>query len=55
MGAALRSVARFLPLTVVTKAIRDPWLGLGSAGISLAAIAALAAVAAVLATRRAAL
>jgi ABC-2 type transport system permease protein len=52
MGAALRGVARFLPLTVVTDAIRDPWLGLGTASGSLIAVALLAGVAATLAARR---
>jgi ABC-2 type transport system permease protein len=55
MGAALRGVARFLPLTLVTNAIRLPWLGLGTAIGSLAAVAALAVVAMLLAAQRAAL
>jgi ABC-2 type transport system permease protein len=55
MGAALRGVAKFLPLTIVTDAIRDPWLGLGTASGSLVAVALLASVAALLAARRTAL
>lgn len=55
MGAALRGVARFLPLTLVTDAIRVPWLGLGTAMGSLAAVAVLAVAATLLAARRAAL
>jgi ABC-2 type transport system permease protein len=55
MGAALREIARFLPLTVVTNAIRDPWLGLGTASGSLIAVAVLAVVATLLAARRSAL
>jgi ABC-2 type transport system permease protein len=55
MGAALRGVARFLPLTLVTNAIREPWLGLGTAIGSLTAVAVLAVAATLLATRRAAL
>lgn len=55
MGAAMRAVARFLPLTVVTNAVREPWLGLGSATVSLVAVAVLAGAAVVLAARRAAL
>lgn len=57
MGAALRSAARFLPLTLVTNAIRVPWLGLGTGTAigSLAAVAGLAVVATLLAARRAAL
>jgi ABC-2 type transport system permease protein len=55
MGAALRGVAEFLPLTVVTNSIRDPWLGLGSGSGSLLAVAGLAAGAALLAARRSAL
>lgn len=30
LGGGMRSVANLLPLTHVTEAIRDPWLGLGS-------------------------
>jgi ABC-2 type transport system permease protein len=55
MGAALRGVARFLPLTLVTNAIRVPWLGLGTAMESLAAVAVLAVAAMLLAAQRAAL
>jgi ABC-2 type transport system permease protein len=55
MGAALRGVARFLPLTLVTNAIREPWLGLGTAIGSLTAVAVLAVAATLLAARRAAL
>lgn len=55
MGAVLRGVARFLPLTLVTNAIREPWLGLGTAVGSLAAVAVLAVAATLLAARRAAL
>jgi ABC-2 type transport system permease protein len=55
MGAALRGVAEFLPLTMVTNSIRDPWLGLGSGSGSLLAVAGLAAGAALLAARRSAL
>jgi ABC-2 type transport system permease protein len=55
MGAALRNVAGFLPLTVVTNSIRDPWLGLGNASGSLLAVAGLAAAATLLAARRSAL
>lgn len=53
MGAALRGVARLLPLTLVTNAIREPWLGLGSAAGSLIAVAGLAVAATVFAARRA--
>jgi ABC-2 type transport system permease protein len=52
MGSALRHVAGFLPLTWVTDAVRDPWLGLGMATGSLAVVAALAMVAGGLAVRR---
>ncbi len=55
MGAVLRGAARFLPLTLVTNAIREPWLGLGTAVGSLAAVAVLAVAATLLAARRAAL
>jgi ABC-2 type transport system permease protein len=55
MGAALRGLARFLPLTLVTDAVRDPWLGLGPATGSLVAVAVMAVLATWLAARRAAL
>jgi ABC-2 type transport system permease protein len=55
MGSALRHVADVLPLTVVTKSIRDPWLGLGTATTSLVIAAMLAVAATVVAARRAAL
>jgi len=55
MGAALRDVARFLPLTQVTNAIREPWLGIGHATGSLEVVAVLALAATLLAARRAAL
>ena len=44
-----------LPLTLLTNAVREPWLGLGSATGSLAAVAALAVATTVLAARRTAL
>jgi ABC-2 type transport system permease protein len=52
---AMRSIASVLPLSQVTDAIRDPWLGLGPATGSLIAVAALAAVVTVVAARRVAL
>jgi ABC-2 type transport system permease protein len=55
MGSAVRHVASPLPLTLLTNAVREPWLGLGPATGSLAAIAALAVAALVLAARRTAL
>jgi ABC-2 type transport system permease protein len=55
MGSALRDVADVLPLTQVTKAIREPWLGLGSATPSLIVVSVLAVLAMVVAARRAAL
>src|SRR4051794_38392334 len=55
MGAGLRSIAQFLPLTAVTDAVRDPWLGLGTGGGSLFAVALLAIGATLLAGRRSAL
>jgi ABC-2 type transport system permease protein len=55
MGSALRDVADVLPLTQVTKAIREPWLGLGSATPSLIVVSLLAVLAMVVAARRAAL
>ena len=39
MGSALRSLAGYLPLTRVTDAVRDPWLGVGTATGSLLVVA----------------
>jgi ABC-2 type transport system permease protein len=55
MGSVVKQVAGPLPLTLLTNAVRAPWLGLGSATGSLIAVAALAAAASVLAARRTAL
>jgi ABC-2 type transport system permease protein len=55
MGSAIRAVSGYLPLTRVTDAVRDPWLGIGSATTSLIVVALLAAFAAVAAIRRTAL
>jgi ABC-2 type transport system permease protein len=55
MGSVVRHVAGPLPLTLLTNAVREPWLGLGSATGSLAAVAALAVAATALAARRTAL
>lgn len=52
MGAALRHVASVLPLTLVTNAAREPWLGVGSATGSLVAVTVLAVVVTVAAARR---
>jgi ABC-2 type transport system permease protein len=55
MGSIVKKVADPLPLTLLTNAVREPWLGLGTATSSLIAIAALAVVATVVAARRTAL
>ena len=55
MGAAVRHVAAPLPLTLLTNAVRGPWLGLGPATWSLVAVAVLAVAATVIAARRTAL
>jgi ABC-2 type transport system permease protein len=55
MGPALRAVAGYLPLTRVTDAVRDSWLGVGTATGSLIVVAALAVAATALAMRRSAL
>lgn len=55
MGSALRYVADALPLTWVTTAIREPWLGTGTSTAALVEVGALAVVATALAARRAAL
>ena len=55
MGSVVRQVAGPLPLTLLTNAVREPWLGIGSATGSLVAIAVLAVAATVFAARRTAL
>ena len=55
MGSVVRQVAGPLPLTLLTNAVREPWLGLGSATGSLVAVTALAVAATILAARRTAL
>ncbi len=52
MGSTLRSIAGYLPLTWVTNAVRDPWLGIGPATGSLVVVALLGVVATVVAARR---
>ena len=39
MGSTIRAVAGCVPLTRVTDAVRDPWLGIGSATTSLVVVA----------------
>jgi ABC-2 type transport system permease protein len=55
MGSALRHIGDVLPLTWVTTAIRQPWLGLGTPTGTLVEVIALAVVATAVAARRAAL
>jgi len=55
MGAAVRAVARPLPLTLLTDAVRSPWLGIGTAGGSLLALAGVTVLVAAVAARRAVL
>jgi ABC-2 type transport system permease protein len=55
MGSALRAIAGPLPLTLMTKSIREPWLGIDSANGSLIAVVVLAAIAVIAAARRTAL
>ncbi len=52
MGAALRGIAAYLPLTQLTDAVRGPWLGIATATGSLAVAGALAVLATALAARR---
>src|SRR5690242_6958155 len=51
MGSVLRQVAGPLPLTLLTNAVRAPWLGLGTATGSLIGVAVLAVAATALAAR----
>lgn len=55
MGAGLRTLSQFLPLAVVTNAVREPWLGIGTGTAPLVATVAMAAVALFVAARRTAL
>lgn len=52
LSPVLRSVSEWLPLSMATDAIRQPWLGLGDATGHLLLVAVIAAVAAALAARR---
>jgi ABC-2 type transport system permease protein len=52
MGSAVRHIAGPLPLTLLTNAVREPWLGLGPATGSLVAVAVLAVAATAVAARR---
>jgi ABC-2 type transport system permease protein len=42
MGSAMRRIADVIPLTHVTRAIQQPWLGLGHGGADLAIVTAIA-------------
>jgi ABC-2 type transport system permease protein len=55
MGSAVRTVAGPLPLTLLTNAVRAPWLGIGTATSSLVALAALTVAVTAVAARRAVL
>jgi ABC-2 type transport system permease protein len=55
MGSVVKAVAGPLPLTQLTDAVREPWLGIGPATGSLIAVAAMAVVATAIAARQAAL
>jgi ABC-2 type transport system permease protein len=55
MGSIVRRIADPLPLTLLTNAVREPWLGLGAGTGSFIAVAALAVVATAAAARRTAL
>src|SRR5689334_19400083 len=51
MGSVVKQVAGPLPLTLLTNAVRAPWLGLGTATGSLIGVAVLAVAATALAAR----
>jgi ABC-2 type transport system permease protein len=55
MGAAVRAVAGPLPMTMLTTAVRSPWLGIGAATASLLGLLAFTVVVTALAARRAVL
>jgi ABC-2 type transport system permease protein len=52
MGAAIRHIASPLPLTLLTNAVRGPWLGLGPATGSLVGLVLLSVAFTVVAARR---
>jgi ABC-2 type transport system permease protein len=52
MGAALRDIANVLPLTLVTRSVREPWLGIDGATGPLIAVVVLAVAAVAVAARR---
>jgi ABC-2 type transport system permease protein len=52
MGSAVRTVAGPLPLTLLTNAVREPWLGIGSATTSLVALAGITVLVTAVAARR---
>ena len=55
MGSGVKLVAGPLPLTQLTDAVREPWLGIGQATGPLIVVACLAVAATAIAARRAAL
>ena len=55
LGAAVRTIAGPLPLTLLTNAVREPWLGIGTATTSLVALAGLTVLVTAVAARRAVL
>ena len=55
MSPALRELSEHLPLALVTDAVRDPWLGIGTGAGQLVAVLVIAVVATALAARRTAL
>jgi ABC-2 type transport system permease protein len=42
MGTVMQRIADVIPLTHVTRAIQDPWLGLGTGGVDLMIVVAIA-------------
>jgi ABC-2 type transport system permease protein len=55
LGAVVRTVAGPLPLTLLTNAVRSPWLGIGTATTSLLALAGFTVAVTAVAARRAVL
>jgi ABC-2 type transport system permease protein len=55
MGDGVERVSDVLPLTWVTKSIREPWLGIGTPVLALVLTAGFAVIASVFAVRRSAL
>lgn len=55
MGDVLADISKWMPLSLVTQAIREPWLGIGTASTALIVTGVIAIIGTALAARRTAL